>query len=336
MPRDLYWMEGRKVSNADLQGRVVLYDFWEYTCINCIRTFPHLKQWYARYRDAGLEIIGIHRGEFGFAMQPANSERAYRRLKLPYPSIADRNDQLWHAFDSNTWPNSFLTDRSGVIRIVHSTEGDYGKLEREIQALLKQGHPELDFSKFDIPADKPISGPECGEETEEIYVGYDKGSHWGGALANDEGFQPNNVVDYRATKRRTTRGCFVQGKWRNRPDDFEAAAISTDAAPVSVGIRYTAREVYGVFDRASKEPARWRVTRDGKPIPPELRGKDILVDEQGNTTLNVDESRMYYLIAREDEDPTKFHELQLFAETTGARICSFTFGNRCLEDFDRL
>ena len=193
---------GSRPSMKGLRGKVVIVDFWEYTCINCVRTLPHLKQWYARYQKDGLEIIGVHKGEFEFASDTKNVERGYARFQLPYPAIADVKDEVWRAYNCNTWPDTFLIDRTGVIREVHQGEGDYGKEERLIQELLKQGHPELDYSSIMVPEDKPLFGTPCGPASPEIMVGANRGSVGGGQIANAEGFLPGKIVAYKPTEKR--------------------------------------------------------------------------------------------------------------------------------------
>jgi thiol-disulfide isomerase/thioredoxin len=335
-PRGVRWLPAgtRPLSMRDLKGRVVIVDFWEYTCINCIRTFPHLKEWYRRYHGSGLEIVGVHKGEFEFASDPENVERAYRRFALPYPAIADTRSEIWRAYDCNSWPDTFIIDRSGVIREAHRGEGDYGSEERLLQDLLKQGHKELDFSSFTIPEDHPIVGNACGDVSPEIYVGAARGALWGGRIANPEGFYDGRVVDYKPIEIRVVRGFFARGPWKNRPDDFEAAADPTPARPVSLGISYRGREVYAVLDRATREPVDVEITENGAPIPAAQRGKDVRALPDGRTVVTIGEPRMYYLIV--DEDDTATHELVLQPMAKGARICSFTFSNRCLLDFDRL
>src|SRR5262249_15555422 len=172
-PHGAIWVNsgGAHPSMQEVKGKVVIVDFWDYTCINCVRTFPHLKQWYARYHKDGLEIIGVHKAEFAFADDPKNVERAHARFQLPYPAIADTKAEIWGSYKSDTWPETFLIDRSGVIREVHKGEGDYGKEERRIQELLKQGHPELDYSGIVIPEDKDLFAKQCGDMSPEILVG---------------------------------------------------------------------------------------------------------------------------------------------------------------------
>lgn len=334
-PKNAVWLGtgGRPVTMAQMKGKVVLVDFWDYTCINCIRSLPHLKQWYSRYHGAGLEIVGVHKGELAFASEPKNVERAYVRLKLPYPSLVDVDDRVWKAYDSNSWPNSFLIDRNGIIREVHTGEGTPGRFEQAIQEQLQKSRPDLDFTRYAVALDTPISGGDCGEQSPEIYIGYLRGPLWGGQIANPEGFQPEKAVDYAPTKSRVKRGFFVQGLWRNRRDDLESVRATSPADRTLLGISYRGRDVYAVLDRSATGPVEVIVTHDGKPVPEGIRGKDVREDGEGRTFITIDEPRLYYLIAKEDD---KTHELALQPITPGARICSFTFGNLCLEEFDRL
>jgi len=333
-PKDALWLSAQKPSlSSDLKGKVVLVEFWEYTCINCIRTFPRLKELYRRYQPFGFEIIGVHKGEFGFASQVENVVRAYNRFALPYPSIADVKDKIWRLYDSNGWPNSFLIDQDGVIRDVHHGEGGYGKMERSIQDLLRRRNASIDFSPFPIAPDKPLFGPPCGLQSDEIFVGYRRGSSWGGQLANSEGFQRERAVVYQPTSKRVPRGFFVEGWWLNRADDFESVAGSKPKARVSLGITYQARDVYVVLGSSSKKPVEVWVTRDGRPVPEVLRGKDVHLASDGQTVVTVDQHRMYYVLTKEDDEN---HELVLLPRKAGLQVYSFSFGNRCLEHFDRL
>ncbi|HEY6928843.1 MAG TPA: redoxin domain-containing protein [Thermoanaerobaculia bacterium] len=335
-PRGTVWIgsSGAHPSMKELKGKVVIVDFWDYTCINCIRTFPHLKQWYARYHKDGLEIVGVHRAEFLFANDPKNIERAYARFQLPYPAIADVKDEIWGSYKADSWPETFLIDRSGVIREVRKGEGDYGKEERLIQELLKQGHSELDYSAIVIPEDKDLFTRQCGDMSPEILVGATYSKYVGATIANVEGFQEGKVVDYKPTEKRIIKGFFAQGKWMNRASSLESAEDQTPSAPISLGISYRGREVYAVLDRATQQPVEVVVTRDGKPIPEAQRGVDVKARPDGQTVVVIDEPKMYYITAKDDD--TKTHELVFSPSQKGARICSFTFSNRCLEDFEKL
>jgi thiol-disulfide isomerase/thioredoxin len=254
-PKNAIWLNGSSHSfKTDLKGKVVLVDFWEYTCINCIRTFPHLKELYKKYHDYGFEIIGVHTGEFAIASIESNLQAAYKRFKLPYPAIADINEEVWNAYNCNTWPDSYLIDGEGIIRLVHQGEGNYAELERQIQKLLIKKHPGLNFSNIKINPDIDFSAKSCGPESDEIYVGYERGNIWGGQIANREGFQPNKIVDYKHTSIRVKRGFFVQGKWKDEADAFTSVEPSNPKKIVSLGISYYGRDVYSVLGSSSGKP----------------------------------------------------------------------------------
>ena len=127
------------------------------------------------------------------------------------------------------------------------------------------------------------------------------------------------------------RGFFAQGKWLNSPDDFESVAPRSERA--SLGITYVGRDVYAVLGRATKKPIDVVVTRDGKPVPPQMRGRDVHLDSKGRTIITIDQPRMYYVVTKENE---KEHELRFLPSGSGVRVYSFTFGNKCQENFDRL
>ncbi|HZV13602.1 MAG TPA: redoxin domain-containing protein [Candidatus Kapabacteria bacterium] len=149
IPTDAIWITEDKptYANGELKGKVVLVDIWDCECYNCIHTFPHLKELYSKYKKYGFEILGVHKGEFARAQtDTAYVARKYAQYGLPYPCIADTKDVLWNAYGSTCWPNEFLVDRNGVIQLNIQGEGNYDVLEKKIQELLKQDHPEYDFS----------------------------------------------------------------------------------------------------------------------------------------------------------------------------------------------
>jgi thiol-disulfide isomerase/thioredoxin len=137
-----HWLNTSKpVDRASLKGKVVLVDFWTYSCINCIRSVPHLKQLYEKYHGQGLEIIGVHTPEFHFEKDVNNVQAAIQKFGIPYPVAMDDNYQMWDAFASRSWPSVYLTDREGVIRYRHFGEGNEAEVEKQIQELLSQNNP---------------------------------------------------------------------------------------------------------------------------------------------------------------------------------------------------
>ena len=329
------WINSAPLSlKKELKNKVVLVDFWEYTCINCIRTLPALKRIYSRYKPYGFEIIGVHAPEFDFAYKPENVGIGTKRQRIPWPVVVDSDFSTWRAYDSNSWPNKFLIDSRGIISRQHSGEGAYGELERQIREEIKKANPRATFpAAWTIPPDENDFSPSrCGATSEETYVGTTRGSRWGGEIGNREGFQPGKTVLYSSMPRQVRRGFFAHGQWKNNPDDFEQAR-STAGPTDYVGIRYLGSEVYVVMNLRRGASSRVYVTRDRKPVPAARRGVDVQVDPRGRTYIDVREGRMYYAIQGEDMGP---HELRLSPTDAGVAINSFTFGNRCLTKFDRL
>jgi thiol-disulfide isomerase/thioredoxin len=329
------WLNGGPLSlKKELKNKVVLVDFWEYTCINCIRTLPALKRIYSRYKPYGFEIVGVHAPEFDFAYKPENVAIGTKRQRIPWPVVVDSDFSIWRAYDSNSWPNKFLIDSRGIIARQHGGEGSYAELERQIREEIKKANPKAAFpAAWVIPPDTDDFNPSrCGAQSEETYVGTNRGSLWGGEIANREGYQPGKAVLYSSTPRQVKRGFFAHGLWKNDPDDFEHAR-STAQPTDYVGMRYRGSEVYVVMNLKRGASSRVFVTRDGKPVPAAQRGVDVAADARGRTYIDVREGRMYYAIQGEDMGP---HELRLSPTDPGVAVNSFTFGNRCLTKFDRL
>src|SRR5215469_4059281 len=140
---------------SDLRGKVVLVDFWEYTCINCIRTFPYLRRWDQLYGPEGLIILGVHTPEFAFAKNPQNVANAIKRFGFTFPVVLDNDETIWSAFHNLAWPADFLIDKDGRLAYSHIGEGDYGDTELAIRKLLTEANPGLNFStaRFALPAD---------------------------------------------------------------------------------------------------------------------------------------------------------------------------------------
>jgi hypothetical protein len=226
-----------------------------------------------------------------------------------------------------------LVNAKGIIVHQRAGEGGYADLETLIRAQLAAAHRGLRLPPPVLPPDGRDFDPvNCGRMSEETYVGAARGTRWGGAIGNSEGFRPGQVVDYRRVARPVARGFHARGPWKNDADAFEHARA---AAPLAdwIGLAYEGAEVYAVMNVPDALPHRVYVTRDGRTVPPDRRGVDVKVDARGRTYIDVLEGRMYYVV--QGEDAAK-HELRLSPVDRGVRINSFTFGNRCLTKFERL
>jgi thiol-disulfide isomerase/thioredoxin len=167
------WLNSAPLTRESLRGKVVLVNVWTYSCINSLRELPYMKAWAAKYKDAGLVVIGVHSPEFGFERDRANVENAVRDLKISYPVPIDSKHEIWQAFNNEYWPADYFIDGKGRIRYHHFGEGDYGESERVIQDLLKEnGATGLDQSTVRDNAKGTEAPPGGDEQSPETYVGY--------------------------------------------------------------------------------------------------------------------------------------------------------------------
>lgn len=314
---------------SDLRGKVVLVDFWDYTCINCIRTFPYLKRWNRLYGPVGLVIVAVHTPEFTFAKNPKRVADAVRRFGFSFPVAIDSNYKIWDAFHNQAWPADYLIDGKGEIIYLHLGEGEYGDLERKIQQLLKQANPRLNFSaaKYEIPkgANAEMFGGVCRRATPETYLGFKRGLN----IANPGGEDRMRETTYEAPKELPLDQFALNGRWL-----AEAQYVRHTAAAKPPGdwveLHYRAKSVYVVAGSDGGKPRRLYVTQDGAPLSKDARGVDARVGRDGRTYIELGGKRMYYVV-----NNPKFgrHTLRLSALEPGLSLYSFTFGNNCENEF---
>jgi len=321
---DAVWLDsGAKVPHSikAYRGRVVLIDFWEYTCINCIRDFAVLKRCYAKYHPYGFEIIGVHFGEFAIGYKPENVRRAAERFQLPWPVVADVNGSIWKAYKSESWPNRYLVDPTGDIAMHIEGEGNNAPMEAKIRELLLPQHPEV--ASVPPEPDENTFLPQCGRVTDETYVGDWFGR---GALENREKYEDGYVVHFKATREPADGRVILDGSWRTDHD----GVTSTDKHENKATLRYHARSVYAVVSVENpKKPVRVDLLQDGSPLG-DAAGADIKTDGHGSY-IEVAEPRMYYLI----KNPAlASHLLTLSPEGRDFTLHSFTYGNDCQQNFE--
>ncbi len=326
---DAQWIDtgpaSKKVPHSvkGYRGHVLLVDFWEYTCINCIRDFSVLKRWYAKYHAYGFDVVGVHYGEFQMGFSAANVRDAARRFQLPWPIVADLNGSIWNEYHSNAWPNRYLIDPEGDIVLHVAGEGNNRPIEEKIRALLAPSHAEIN----QIPLDPPENtfAPSCGICTDETYVGDWFGR---GAIANSGAYNNNGgVSNFRPNGEPPDGRVMFSSEWTTEQD-----GVTSDNDHGRAELRYHARSVYAVLSVTNpKKPVRVNVLEDGKPVAQNEAGVDVHVDAQGSY-LEVSEPRMYYLV----KNPAfSSHLLILEPEAAGLVMHSFTYGNNCQQDFDQ-
>jgi thiol-disulfide isomerase/thioredoxin len=328
----LTWINSSPLSMRQLIGRVVLIDFWEYTCINCIRTFAENKKWYERYHKYGFVIIGVHSPEFDIAYPPQHVRAAVERFGLPYPVVVDSGFQIWNSYHNSTWPNRFLIDARGFVRFQRAGEGGDTAFEHAIQSLLQEAHPGLTFpATYTIPAEEDALAPRCGVPTPEMYVG-----NWysRGILANPEGYHPSKTIDYKLPGAVEDGHAIFSGRWETDKNGMIYRGKNKSDSPSSDELKmaYHARELYDVMN-ASHGRSRLYIKQDGKYLTAENKGEDVQIDSSGRSYLEVREPRMYYLVQNRAFGS---HTVELLPTRSGITINSFTFGNDCQTKFPHL
>src|SRR5215472_805292 len=323
------WFNSPPLSLAQLHGKVVLVDFWEYTCINCIRTFPYLRRWEELYAPAGLIIIGVHTPEFAFAKNPANVANAVKRFGFSFPVVLDNEEKIWNAFHNVAWPADFLIDKDGHIAYMHIGEGDYGETELAIRKLLKEAKPGLDFStaRFALPADAnaDMDASVCRRATPETYLGFARGAN----LANPGGEDESQEVHYIAPPMVPIDNFALDGDWK-AGDEFVRHVRSSAQPKDAVELHYQAKAVYLVAGSDDGSPKQLYVIQDGKPLPPNSRGVHIHAGTDGDSYIALGGKRMYYVV---DNPEFGEHTLALSTSSPGVSLYSFTFGNNCENKF---
>jgi len=323
------WFNSPPLDVAQLRGRVVLVDFWEYTCINCIRTFPFLRRWNELYTRLGLVIVGVHTPEFAFAKNPANVSSAVKRFGFTFPIAVDSDDAIWNAFHNAVWPADFLIDKNGRIAYMHLGEGDYGETELEIQKLLEEVNPRLNFAaaRYAIPADAnaDMDAAACHRPTPETYLGFLRAAN----LANPGGEDQSQEVHYVPPPVVPLDDFALDGDW-SAGDEFVRHVRTSGQPKDAVELHYQAKAVYLVAGSDEASPRALYLIQDGKPLPREAWGVDVHADSSGRPYLPLSGKRMYYVVDNRDFGE---HLLALSTAAPGVSLYSFTFGNNCENKF---
>jgi len=327
------WINSRPLTMEQLRGHVVLIDFWEYSCINCIRVFAENKKLYERYHKYGFAVIGVHDFEFDIASHFENVRTAVKRFELPYPIFVDSTFQLWQAYHNQSWPSAFLVDAQGVVRFHKDGEGSDDALEHAIQSLLVEANPGLKFpADYTVLPQTNAFALSCGTPTPEMYVGDWSGQ---GVLSNQEGYKDGKTIHYALPASINDGQAAVSGPWEADKNGmtYRGKKNSGEAGPDKLEMRYHARELYAVMNVSHGHPSSVYIQQDGKDLTATDKGVDVKFDSQGHTYIEVREPRMYYLV----QNPAfSAHALTLTPTKPGWTVNSFTFGNDCQTQFPHL
>lgn len=319
------WLNSTPLTLRQLRGAPVLLDFWDFTCVNCVRTLPYVKAWHQRYEPFGLQVIGIHAPEFYFSRAPEVIEGGIAEFGIEYPVMLDNDYTVWKLFANRYWPTKYLIDAQGYMRYAHFGEGAYAETEAAIQEILREQNPHLQLPPL-LPMLRPLDEPGalafCPPPSPEIYLG-----HRRGRLANADGFKEDELHRYDLGAGPQADVPELAGLWNSLPDCLTVG--SRDASdPSRLCLLYSAAEVNLVMCPSLSTPTgRLDITENGAPLPLGSRGADVEVDAQGRTYVTVNRPRMYRLINRDTFDTAL---LELRSLTTGLQLFAFTFGS-CLE-----
>ncbi len=307
------WLNSAPLTPEALKGRVVLVDFWTYSCINCLRSIPYVRAWAEKYKDKGLVVIGVHAPEFAFEKQVDNVKKAVADLKIGYPVAIDNDYAIWRAFNNQYWPAHYFIDADGRIRHHHFGEGEYDESERVIKELLSEA------GKTSAPTDlvsvaatgAEAASDKAGVKSPETYIGYARAENFispGGAVKDA-------THEYSATDAPRLNEWALAGDWTIGAE--QAALNKKDG---SIVYRFHARDLHLVLGpSADGKPVRFRVTVDGV-APTDSHGTDTDAQGQGVVT----EQRLYQLVRQNGSVADRTFEIQFL--DPGVQAYAFTFG----------
>jgi thiol-disulfide isomerase/thioredoxin len=306
------WLNSAPLTRESLRGKVVLVNFWTYSCINSLRELPYIKSWAAKYKDAGLIVIGVHAPEFGFEEERANVENAVRELNITFSVPIDSDHKIWQAFSNDYWPADYFIDAKGRIRYHHFGEGEYDKSEQVIQELLRQnGATGLDASMVRPSADGAEAPPSDDVRSAETYAGYARSE----SFASPEEVAQDAPRIYSLPARFSLNEWGLGGSW-----NVGAESAVLQEAPGKIAFRFHSRDLHMVLGPPKGgKSVRFKVRLDGA-----APGDDHGVDSNADGAGEIREPRMYQLIRQ--KGPIQDRTFEIEFSDPGVRIFSFTFG----------
>ena len=311
------YINTKPISFDDLKDKVVLVDFWTYSCINCIRTIPHLNEWYDKYSDKGLVIVGIHTPEFEFEKNPENVKSAVQKFGIKYPVLQDNDKETWNEYENRYWPRKYVVDDEGYIRYDHIGEGAYQETEKVIQSLLTERAAHLGIKNINLNSSESIDNSSKFEyrdinfskiQSPELYFGYEFART---PLGNNEGFKPDQSVHYILPENIAIKPnmIYLEGKWKNNLDNMELQSNNG-----SIILKYNSKSVNIVAGGNGN----FTVKQDGNLIK-----NDLSKDSSADGKFMIDDKRLYNLVTNKDYGK---HTIEIDVKGEGFQIYTFTFG----------
>lgn len=313
-PSGLTWLNSDPLTMKKLRGKIVLIDFWTYSCVNCTRTQPYLNQWYKTYGKEPFVMIGVHTPEFEFEKDEANVKRAVKAAGVKYPVVLDPDYKIWNLYANRWWPRKFLIDKDGVMVYDHVGEGGYAETEGAIQRAL------MDVGSKDLPAiapDMSVGGGICYRTTPEIYLGFLRGR-----FANAGSFAPGEEADFSDGGSYEDDMVSLHGHWTIGKESL-LHTRKLSSATEYLALKYSAFSVNLVMGSTNRKAAEVEIELDGRPLPEDMVGEDVEVGEDGVARVSVKGHRMYRLV-----DSDSYHQgvLKLKTASDNFEAFAFTFG----------
>jgi thiol-disulfide isomerase/thioredoxin len=318
-----YWLNSEPIHLGALHGYAIMVNFWDYTCGRCLRELPYLKEWYKRYSDKGLVMLGVHTPQFPFARDLGNVQNAINKLNVKYPVVMDNDYLVWNAFRCVNWPTKFLIDKSGYIRYVHAGIGQYQNIEYAIQSLLSNAGYRDDMPLIMEPVcemDRPSAI--SYRETPDILTGWQRGT-----IGNVEGHSPESTVHYEDPKIYVEGRVYLQGDWLNDRNYIKLNTEEPNGGTVT--LIYQGKEVNAVIKPEGEKGFQVFVEHDDTPLSRGDRGADIRYDEEGRSYFVIDEARLFNIILNRGFGE---HKLKLSTRSNGFALYSISFVPSVIEE----
>ncbi|MCI0706610.1 MAG: redoxin domain-containing protein [Ignavibacteriae bacterium] len=310
-----YWLNSEPVSISALRGYVVLLNFWDYSSAASLRAVPYLNEWYRKYQEYGLVVIGVHTPEFKFGKNPENVTRAIEHTGIKHTVVMDNEAIIWNAFGNRVKPTRCLIDKDGFVRFTHEGEGGYEEFEREIQVLLMDAGTRGELPQLMDPireADR--QGAVSYRQSADVAFGYLRGT-----MGNVEGFSPESTVEHTDPGLHLPGRFYAQGVWM---DDRECIRFRGEE-PGYLLAQYEALDVEGVLSMEDGKGCELLVEQDGQMLSEGNKGDDVTINKQGASVLRVDKPRLYSIVKNAEFGG---HTLKLHVSRNGMEAYSLSFG----------
>lgn len=311
-----HWLNGEPVSIRENRGSIILLEFWDYTDAGSIHGLRYVDEWFKRYADFGLIVVGVHSPRYSFGQKVDHVQRAVDNLKIEFPIVMDNDASIWDAFRIRRYPSHLLIDRDGFVRYFHEGDGGYEQFERAIQALLNETGQRGLMPDFVSPFDEiDLDSSLRFRQSSEIDLGYIRGS-----IGNHDGYNPNSIVDYSDPGIYLPNRFYLNGKWLHEREYVQFRGEMGEDGYIM--FQYEASGVHAVMHLSGGREGRVDVNQDGSSLSPNIAGEDVQIDQNGESFIRVHGPRLYHLVQNKNFGG---HVLQVKTSNPDIEFYSFSF-----------